>query len=86
MAEKKRADFSNGEAGLRYTMTLQTTENAAVGTATDGDYQLLLEASTEATLSFRDVCYMVNNRELLDSISGVARPGEFLAVMGPSGI
>ena len=36
-------------------------------------------------LVFRDVCVKVDKRLILNNVSGLARSGELLAVMGPSG-
>jgi ABC-type multidrug transport system fused ATPase/permease subunit len=39
----------------------------------------------QATLVFRDVCVAAGKTEILKTVSGLARAGEMLAVMGPSG-
>lgn len=41
--------------------------------------------SEKAGLSFRDVCVDVAEKRILWSISGDAKPGKILALMGPSG-
>lgn len=41
--------------------------------------------SSPITLSFNDLRVFVDNRKILDSVSGSVKPGEVLAVMGPSG-
>ena len=41
--------------------------------------------SEKAGLSFRDVCVDVAEKRILWSISGAAKPGKILALMGPSG-
>lgn len=37
------------------------------------------------TLTFNDLQVFIDNRKILDNISGSVKPGEVLAVMGPSG-
>jgi ABC-type multidrug transport system fused ATPase/permease subunit len=39
----------------------------------------------QPTLVFSDVCVSIGKAEILKSVSGLARAGEMLAVMGPSG-
>uniref|UniRef100_T1ISC9 ABC transporter domain-containing protein n=1 Tax=Strigamia maritima TaxID=126957 RepID=T1ISC9_STRMM len=36
-------------------------------------------------LVFRDLCVSINKKDILHDVSGIARPGELVAVMGPSG-
>ena len=38
------------------------------------------------TISFNEISYKVENREILNGVTGAIRPGELLAIMGPSGI
>ena len=38
------------------------------------------------TVSFNEIAYKVGNRQILKSVTGAIRPGELLAIMGPSGI
>lgn len=38
------------------------------------------------TVSFNEIAYSVGNRQILKSVTGAIRPGELLAIMGPSGI
>ena len=40
----------------------------------------------KAGLSFKDVCVDVAEKRILWSVSGNAKPGKILALMGPSGI
>ena len=37
------------------------------------------------TLTFNNLRVFVDNRKILDNVSGFVKPGEVLAVMGPSG-
>lgn len=37
-------------------------------------------------LAFKDICVNINKRDILKNINGFARPGEMLAIMGPSGM
>lgn len=37
-------------------------------------------------LTFDNITYNIGQRRILHGISGIVRPGEFLAIMGPSGI
>ena len=36
-------------------------------------------------LTFSNLQYKINNRIIVDDVSGTARPGEMMAIMGPSG-
>jgi len=42
-----------------------------------------LSASYE--LKFTDLCVKIDKREILKDVYGVAKPGEMVAIMGPSG-
>ncbi len=37
------------------------------------------------TVSFNEIAYRVGKRQILNSVTGAIRPGELLAIMGPSG-
>lgn len=37
------------------------------------------------TISFDSIAYKVGKREILQNVTGAIRPGELLAIMGPSG-
>ena len=37
------------------------------------------------TLTFNNLRVFVDNRKILDNVNGFVKPGEVLAVMGPSG-
>ena len=50
--------------------------NTAVNMATD---------SKPITLTFNNLQVFIENRKILDNVSGSVKPGEVLAVMGPSG-
>ncbi|XP_028393582.1 ABC transporter G family member 21-like [Dendronephthya gigantea] len=50
--------------------------NAAVNMASD---------QSPITLTFNNLQVFIDNRKILDNISGSVKPGEVLAVMGPSG-
>ena len=43
-------------------------------------------ASTDATLVFKDVCVTLSKTEILKNVYGMAKVGQMLAVMGPSGM
>ena len=36
-------------------------------------------------LIFRDICVRIDKRDILKQVNGLAKPGEMLAIMGPSG-
>ena len=36
-------------------------------------------------LVFRDICVRIDKRDILKQVNGLAKPGEMLAIMGPSG-
>jgi len=36
-------------------------------------------------LKFTDLCVKIDKREILKDVYGVAKPGEMVAIMGPSG-
>jgi len=36
-------------------------------------------------LKFTDLCVKIDKREILKKVYGVAKPGEMVAIMGPSG-
>ena len=44
-----------------------------------------LPVGEELGLSFRNVCVDVTDKRILWSVSGEAKPGKILALMGPSG-
>ena len=41
--------------------------------------------STPITLTFNNLRVFIDSRKVLDNVSGSVKPGEVLAVMGPSG-
>ena len=41
--------------------------------------------SNPMTLTFNNLQAFIDNRKILDNVSGSVKPGEVLAVMGPSG-
>lgn len=44
-----------------------------------------VEENTPIFLSFTDLGVKINDRQILQHVSGKVHPGEMLAVMGPSG-
>lgn len=50
--------------------------NTGVNTSSD---------SSPMTLTFNNLQVFIENRKILDNVSGCVKPGEVLAVMGPSG-
>lgn len=46
---------------------------------------LMLESYKEATLSFDNISYSINNKSILNNSSGIIKPGECMAIMGSSG-
>jgi len=44
-----------------------------------------LVGTSGTKLVFRDVCVTIDQTQILRSVSGVARSGEVLAILGPSG-
>lgn len=44
-----------------------------------------VEESVPVFLSFNEVSVKINDRQILQNVSGKVHPGEMLAIMGPSG-
>ena len=44
-----------------------------------------VEESVPVFLSFNDLSVKINDKQILQDVSGKVHPGEMLAVMGPSG-
>ena len=44
-----------------------------------------VEESVPVFLSFNDLSVKINDRQILQNVSGKVYPGEMLAIMGPSG-
>ena len=36
-------------------------------------------------LAFKDICVKIDKKNILKDVSGLAKPGEMMAIMGPSG-
>jgi ABC-type multidrug transport system ATPase subunit/ABC-type multidrug transport system permease subunit len=51
----------------------------------DDEAAKLMTDHKPASLYFNEVSYALNGKQILDNISGVAHPGELMAVMGASG-
>lgn len=48
-------------------------------------YALFDKKDLYATLSWQSISCIVGNRKVLNDISGIARPGQITAILGPSG-
>lgn len=46
---------------------------------------LLLESYKQATLSFENISYSINEKPILDNAFGIVKPGDCMAIMGSSG-
>ncbi|CAO3632026.1 unnamed protein product [Cunninghamella blakesleeana] len=51
----------------------------------DDEAGKLMTEHTPTSLTFENICYTVNGREVLENATGMVRPGEVMAIMGPSG-
>ncbi|KAL0081558.1 putative ABC transporter [Phycomyces blakesleeanus] len=51
----------------------------------DDEAGKLMSDHTPTSLIFENLSYTVNKKEILKDASGIARPGEVMAIMGPSG-
>ena len=51
----------------------------------DDEHARLLSDHKPAALQFQDVSYHLNNKQILQGISGIAQPGQVMAIMGASG-
>ncbi|KAI8372254.1 P-loop containing nucleoside triphosphate hydrolase protein [Choanephora cucurbitarum] len=51
----------------------------------DQDYLLDSAQSTQVSLTFSNISYNVNGKQILSDIHGYLEPGQMMAVMGPSG-
>lgn len=48
-----------------------------------------MESETKSAgfeLIFKDIRVTIDKREIIKGVSGLAKPGEMLAIMGPSGM
>ncbi|CEG77576.1 Putative ATP-binding cassette, subfamily G (WHITE), member 2 [Rhizopus microsporus] len=51
----------------------------------DDEAGKLMAEHTPTSLIFSEVSYTVNNRKVLDNVSGIVQPGQVMAIMGASG-
>lgn len=51
----------------------------------DDEATKLMVDHKPATLHFEDISYAANGRQILQDVSGAAKPGQVMAIMGPSG-
>jgi ABC-type multidrug transport system ATPase subunit len=51
----------------------------------DDETSKLIHDHTPTTLQFRNVSYRIGEKQILDNIHGIVKPGEVLAIMGASG-
>ncbi|KAG0170943.1 hypothetical protein DFQ30_001729 [Apophysomyces sp. BC1015] len=51
----------------------------------DDEAGKLMSEHTPTSLIFQNICYSVNKQKILKDAIGMARPGEVMAIMGPSG-
>ncbi|KAG1461845.1 hypothetical protein G6F56_005636 [Rhizopus delemar] len=51
----------------------------------DDEAGKLMAEHTPASLLFNEISYTVNNRRVLDNVSGLVQPGQVMAIMGASG-
>jgi ABC-type multidrug transport system ATPase subunit len=63
----------------------QRSDNLGKIRLSDDESAQLLANHTPAMLQFRDVCYEVNGKRILQGVRGNVRPGEILAILGASG-
>lgn len=65
-------------------MPLMTNNCAAQGDVPNFP-QMAHPASRPVDLVFKNISYSIGNNNVLNDISGMVKPGEMLAIMGPSG-
>jgi ABC-type multidrug transport system ATPase subunit len=51
----------------------------------DDETAKLIHDHTPTTLQFRNVSYRIGDKEILENIHGIVKPGQVLAIMGASG-
>lgn len=51
----------------------------------EDDDEDMLNTTTEVSMTFSEISYIVAGKSILSNISGYVEPGQMLAVMGPSG-
>ena len=51
----------------------------------DDEATKLIHDHTPTTLQFRNVSYRIGDKQILDNIHGIVKPGEVMAIMGASG-
>ncbi len=56
-----------------------------LGDDTDDEHAKLMSDHKPAALSFENVSYNLNGKQILSNIQGVAQPGQLMAIMGASG-
>lgn len=63
----------------------QGLDSGYAGQNDDDEANKLMAEHKPATLYFEDISYAANGKQILTDVSGGARPGQVMAIMGPSG-
>lgn len=66
-------------------VSLMVAENEAEKNTKEEMSVKMASDCSPITLTFNNLRVFVDNRKILDHVSGFVKPGEVLAVMGPSG-
>ncbi|KAI9294554.1 putative ABC transporter [Neoconidiobolus thromboides FSU 785] len=51
----------------------------------DDESGKLMAHHVPTTLSFKDICYQIDDKDILNNVHGIAKPGQVMAIMGASG-
>ena len=74
--QREESDVREAPLIISQTETNTMNKNTAANMAVN---------SKPITLTFNNLQVFIDNRKILDDVSGSVKPGEVLAVMGPSG-